>query len=85
MLCHSLKHFPAQVEAVEVGVTLLQPGNYLKRLGIMIEAAERYHFIAKRPLSGMPERGMTKVVGKGQCLGQILVQIETAAYRTGNL
>ena len=51
----------------------------------MIEAAMGVQARIERPLAGVPERGMTEVVGKRQRLGQILIKPKLAGERAGDL
>src|SRR5207244_1587668 len=49
------------------------------------EAAERREALVERALAGVPERRMAEVVAERRRLGQILVEAERAAERTGDL
>src|SRR5260221_6528766 len=51
----------------------------------MVEAAERRHDSVERVLAGMAERLVAEIMGKGQRLGEILVEAERAADRAGDL
>ena len=43
MLGHAFQRFPCQVQPVEIGVALFKAGNQPQRMGVMVEAAERFH------------------------------------------
>jgi hypothetical protein len=51
----------------------------------VIEAAGIRHGGVERPLAGVAERGMAKIMRERECLGQILVDAERAREAAGNL
>ena len=51
----------------------------------MVEAAERLHRDVQRLLAGMAERRMAEIVRERQRLGQILVELQRAGDRAGDL
>ena len=85
VLDHALQRLPGQVEAVELGVALLQLGDDAQALGVVVEAAVRRHHRLQRVLAGMAERRVAEIVGERQRLGQILVEPQRAADRAGDL
>ena len=51
----------------------------------MVEAAFIPHRGVERPFAGMAERRMAEVVGKGESLSQILVDVERPGHGAGDL
>jgi hypothetical protein len=76
---------PGQVQAVEVDVAVLERGHEAQRLGVVVEAAVGRHHLPQRVLAGVAEGRMAEVMGERQGLRHVLVQIEGAADRAGNL
>ena len=64
---------------------MLQRGDDPQRLRIVVKAAIILEAVVERPLPGMPERRMAKVVRQRQRLGQILVDAELARQRASDL
>ncbi len=85
VLGQPLQRVPAQIQAVEAGVTHLQPGHDPQCLGIMIEAAEGGERGRQGVLAGMTERWMAEIVRQRAGLGEILVQPQRPGDRTGDL
>ena len=85
VLDHALQRFPGQVQAVELGVTLLQLGDHAQTLRVVVEAAERLHHLLQRVLAGMAERRMSEVVGEGERFRQILVETQRPTDRARDL
>ncbi len=71
-----LQGFPGQVQPVEFGIAFLQPGDDGQRLRIVVEPAIRLHQLGKRIFAGMAERRVAEVMGQGQSLRQILIQLQ---------
>ena len=59
-------HIPGQVEALPV---LLELVHHPQTLHIVLEAAGRE--LIQRPLSGVAEGGVAKIVGEADGLGQV--------------
>jgi hypothetical protein len=78
VLDDSFQRFPGQIEAVEFGVAVLERGDHAQGLRIVIEAAMGLQTIIQRPLAGMAEWGMAKVVGERERFGEILIEPELA-------
>ncbi len=85
VLDHALERLPGEIESVEFGVTMLEQGQDAQGLGVVIESAIRRHGGVERILAGVSERRVTKIVGKRQRLGEILVEPEHASDRAGDL
>ena len=56
-----------------------------KRLGVVVEAAERLHRGVQRLLAGMAERRVAEIVGERHRLAEILVEPQRAADGAGDL
>ena len=85
VLGDAFQRLPGEVEAVEGRIAGLQLGHQADRVGVMVEAAIGLHAFGERVLAGMAEAGVAEVVGKGQRLGQILVEAKDARDRAGDL
>ena len=85
MLDQTFERFPGQVQAVEIGITPFQPGDDAQRLGIVIEAAIGLHQAVELALAGMAEGRVAEVMGKGQGLGQVLIQAQRPGDRARDL
>ena len=76
VLENALQRLPAQVQAVMLGVAVLEPGDDADRLHVVVEAAELGHLVVQHALAGMPERRMAEVVRQRHRLRQILVEAQ---------
>ena len=85
VLDQALERLPGEVQPVERGVAPLEPGHEAKRLGVVVEAAERRHAVGERVLAGVAEGRVAEVVRQRQRLGEILVEAERAGERAGDL
>ncbi len=85
MLDGAFERLPGEVEPVELGIAMLEPGEDAQGLVVVIEAAEGKHDLFQRVLAGMAERGVAEIVRQRQRLGEILVEAEGAADRAGDL
>ena len=85
VLDQALKGFPGEIEAVELGVAALQPGDDAQRLGVVVETAPAGHLRAQGILARVPERRVSEIVDQRDALGQILVAIERTGERAGDL
>ncbi len=74
MLGHALQRLPGQVEAVELGVALLQLGQYAEGLLVVVEAAVGLHGLLKGVLTCVGEGRMPKIVGESAGLRQVLIE-----------
>ncbi len=78
VLDQAFKGFPGEVQAIELGVFPLQPGDNSQGLGVVIEAAIGGHELVEFAFAGMAKGRVAKIVGQGQGFGQILVKAEDA-------
>ena len=85
VLDHPLQRLPAQIQAVEVGVAALQPGQQPKGLDVVVEPAIGRHAGLELVLARVGERRMAEVVGQGDAFGQIVVQSQRLGQRAGDL
>ena len=69
VLHQTLERLPGEVEAIELGIAALQPGDDAQGLGVVVEAAMGRQRSVERLLAGMPERRMAEVVRQRQGLG----------------
>jgi hypothetical protein len=74
MFLESLQNFVGEIESVVLGVALLEGFDNTQALLVVIEASVILHEAVEGLLPGMAERGMSQVMGKGDRLGQILVE-----------
>jgi len=73
VLDQTLQRFPSQVEPVETGVAVFQPGHQPKGMRIVIEAANVARGIIESFLACMAEGGMSQIVRKAEGLGEVFV------------
>ena len=85
VLDQALQRLPGQVQAVEIGVALFQPGHDPQRLGVVVEPAMLAHAVVERVLARMAEGRVAEIVREGQRLGEILVQPQRAGQGAGDL
>ena len=85
MLDQAFERLPGEVEAVEARIFLFEQSDHAQRLGIVVEAARIFERGIERAFAGMAERRMAEIVGKRQRLGQVLVGVEVAGERAGDL
>ena len=78
MLDQAFQRFPGEIEAVEIGIAMLQLGHQPKRMGIVIEAANIRGDGVQRFLAGMAERRVAQVMRQRHRLGQIFVHRQAA-------
>ena len=76
----AVAHLPGQVEALPV---LLELVHHPQALHIVLEAAGRE--LIQRPLSGVAEGGVAKVVGEADGLGQVLIEPQRPGDGAGDL
>ena len=79
------QRFPGKVEPIEHRVAPFERRDDPQRLCIVIEAATRAQAAIERPLTGMPEWRVAKIVGERKRFGQVLVETERARQRARNL
>ena len=70
--------FPGEIEAVEIGIAVFEPGHQPERMGVVIEAANIGGGLVQCLLAGMAERGVTQIMGQRDGLGQIFIHLEAA-------
>ena len=75
----------AQVQAIVVGVAVLQPVDHAQALQVVLEAAVRSHAVVERVLPGVAEGRVAEVVGQRDGFGQIFVQPQRAGDGAGKL
>jgi hypothetical protein len=85
MFHQPFQRFPGEIEAVEIGVTMLQLGDQPQRMSIVIEAADIFRHRIQRFFTGMAERRVAQIVGQRHRLGQILVSLKRAGQAARQL
>ena len=85
VLSEAFERFPTKVEAIEVGIRRLQLRHEPDAVRIMVEPAGIGESGVQRGLSGMTKRWVTKIVGKAERFGQILVQAQSAGNGPADL
>ena len=68
----------AQVQAIVVGVAVLQLIDHAQALQVVLEAAVRGHAVVERVLPGVAEGRVAEVVREGDGFGQVLVELQRA-------
>ena len=64
VLGEPFKRFPAEVQAIEVGIRRLEPGHDADRMGVMVKPARILERCVEGILPGMAERRVAEVVGE---------------------
>ena len=84
VLDRAFERLPGQVEPVELGVALLEPGQDAQGLGVVVES-RRSGFISalQRLLAGMAERRVAEIVRQRHRLGEVLVEPQRAGRWCG--
>ena len=85
VLGDGLAHFPGQVQAAELRVAALEDVHHAQAVEVVLEAAVPLHQLAERVLAGVAERRVPQVVRERHGLGQVLVQVQEAGDRAGDL
>ncbi len=85
VLDQAFEALPGQVEAVEFGIAALQLGDDAQRLGVVVEAAIGQQHLVQRVLAGVAERRVAEIVDERHAFGEILVELQGARQRTGDL
>src|SRR5207253_1125415 len=85
MLDDSLSDFPAQVEAGELRIALLEHLEDAQGLAVVLEAAMVGHQLAHGLLAGMAERRVAEVVAEHEAFRQLLVQGEAPRHAAPDL
>ena len=81
MLGDPFPHLPSEIEAGKCRVLAFQQVHDTQGLGIVLESAFGLHHLAQRPLTGVAERRMAKIVHAADGLSEI--EIQTKAPRHG--
>ena len=85
VLGDGLAHFPGQVQAAELRVAPLEDVHHAQAVEVVLEAAVVLHQLAERVLAGVAERRVPEVVRQRHGLGEVLVQVQRAGDRAGDL
>ena len=64
MLDRAFECLPGQVEAVELGIAALEPGENPQGLIIVRKSPEACHLAVERFFAGMAERGVSQIMGE---------------------
>ena len=78
MLDQPFQRFPGQIEAIEIGIAMLQLGHQPQRMGIVVEAANVPGHGVQRFLAGMAEGRVAQVMRQRHRLGQVFVHRQGA-------
>jgi hypothetical protein len=78
VLGQALERFPSEVQAREGGILVLEQLDDAATLLVVLEATVIAHQVVERLFAGVAERGVAKVVGKCNRLGEILVESQRA-------
>jgi hypothetical protein len=74
-----------QIQTIESSVALLQLVDDAQGLEVMLESVMFYHAFVECILTGMTEGRMSKIVGKSDRFGQVIIDFQCTGNRTGNL
>src|SRR6516165_2775592 len=85
VLDEPFERLPGEIESVEARIFPLKLGYHPQGLGVVIEAALALHDAIQSSLAGVAEGRMTKVMRKRQSLGEVLVDVQRARHRAGDL
>jgi hypothetical protein len=84
MFLQSFKHLMGEVEPLTLGITLLEDLHDPEALLVMIEPALILHEAVERFLSGVAERRMSQVMGKGDGFRKVFIQTECPCDRSAD-
>jgi hypothetical protein len=85
VLCQPLERFPAEVEAIEIGIGCLESGDDSDGLRIVVEAAGIGERGVEGVFTGVAERRVTEIVGEAQSFGEILVEAKGPRHGAADL
>ena len=85
MLDEPLQRLPGQVEPIEGRIAPFELGGDAQALRVVVEAVIGGERLVERPLAGVTEGRMPKIVREGEPLGQVLVESERSGDRPGDL
>ena len=85
VLDEAFQHFPAEVQAVEIGVADFQLGDDAQGLGVVVEAFIVPHALVELVFPGMAERRMAEIMREREGFGEVFVETERAGDAAGNL
>ena len=81
----AFQRFPGQVQAVEIGVAMLQLGYQPEGMGVVVEAADILGYGVQRVFPGMAEGRVAEVMRQRHRLGQVFVYTQGAGQAAGDL
>ncbi len=84
VLGETFAHFPREIQAGKAGIFLFEKFDDPEALPVVLEAPVGLHELVQCLLALVPERGMAEVVGEGDGLGEVLVQLEGASDIAGD-
>ena len=84
VLGQTLERFPGKIQAGEVRILVLEQLHHPAALFVVLEATVVAHQVVERLFAGVAEWGVTKVVGKRNRLGKILVESQRAGDIPGD-
>ena len=85
VLDEALQRLPRQVQSVEIGIALFQPGHDPQGLGVVVEPAMLAHAVVERIFARMAEGRVAEIVRERQRLGQIFIEPQRPSQGTGDL
>ena len=85
MFDEAFERFPRKVQTVEFSIAVFELGHDAQRLGVVIETEEAFHASIKRVFACVAERRVAEVMRQCQCFGEVFVEPQHAADRTGDL
>ncbi len=81
----ALEGLPAEVQAVVLGVAVLEARHDAQRLQVVVKAAPERHLFVQNTLAGVPERGVAEIVSEGDRLRQVFVEPQCPRDRARHL
>ncbi len=80
MFDHTFQGLPCQVQTIEGRISLLKAGQHPNSLLIVIKTTKLGHATVQRVLTGMAKGRMTKIMGKRDRLGKIVIQAKRTCH-----
>ena len=77
MFHHTFQGLPGEIESLKGSMAAFKLCQQSYRVGIMVKATIGCHAFLKDILARMPERRMTQIMGKGDTLGEVFIQLKS--------
>ena len=77
MLCQALTGFPGKIQAIVMGVFLLQRFDDAQTLAVVFKSAVILHKIIQRMFALVAERRMTEVMSQSDCFSEVFIEAQS--------